>query len=313
MALLPVIPFFGVPPDPRTLWRTGKAPFALLALAVLAIALAIPAGKMIAIGLSGTGVSMPPPFGVRGLYQGLIGVLVIAFMVIYARLWRVPVLETAAAMLAVLAGISLGLMSLDILYNPQNVMIVLNPIEHMFGWARGSDPSLGQSGSILSTQLFYALANGVLEQLARLTFVLHSSPRPTIFLEWLVIAGCVLAWRRGLYLLVWQVASLLAAAFAVDAVGTLRGLKLEYFVFTDPLVVIAAAWLLAHMSDLKTHRWAYAVAFGVAAVHVAVSQAEPVKHAFLKADNPQIECSWLPHYASRIERFPFCPVKSPTK
>lgn len=316
MALLPVVPFFGMPSRADGAWRSRKAIVALLALAAVAGALAFLTSDMIELGLSGAGVTMPPPFGVRGLYQGLIAGLVVIVMVAFARLWRVPVLEASAAMIAVAAGILLGLLSLKLLYNPQNVTIVFNPIEHMFSWASKSDPALDKSGAILSGQLAYALAKGVLEQLARLTFVLHSSPRPTIFLEWAVIAAAVLAWRRGQHFVVWQVGALLAAAFAVDVVGTLRGLKQEYFIFTDPLVVIAAAWLLMHMPDLKTHRWAYAATFALLAVHVAVSQAEPVKHVF-KKDPPQIACGWLPYYASRIERFPFCPprepVKSPTK
>jgi hypothetical protein len=312
MALLPVVPFFGMPSGPQTFWRSPRGAMALLVLAVFAGVLAYLASDMIALGLSGAGVSMPPPFGLRGLYQGLIAGSVAIAMAIFARLWRVPILEAAGAMIAVAAGILLGLLSLKLLYHPQNVTIVFNPIEHMFGWARGSDPALGKSGAILSGQLAYALAMGVLEQLARLTFVLHSSPRPTIFLEWLVVAGAVLAWRRGQHHLAWQVAALLAAASAVDVVGTLRGLKLEYFVFTDPLVVIAAAWLLMHMPDLKTHRWAYAATFTLLAAHVAVSQAEPVKHVF-KGDSGQVECGWLPHYASRIERFPFCPPRPPVK
>ncbi len=209
-------------------------------------------------------------------------------------------------MLAVAAGIALGLLSLDLLYDPRNVAIVVNPLEHMFGWAGNSDPELRESGTILSTQLLRALGAGVLEVMARRTFVLHTSGRPTIVLEWLAIAGMVLAWRRGHHRLVWQALALMAVVWAVDVVGTLRGLKLEYFIYTDPLVVIAAAWLLVHLSDLKTHRWAYAVGIAVFAVHLMLGQAGPVKHVFRKA-GPEGECSWLPHYAKRIERFSFCP------
>lgn len=309
MALVPVVPFFGVAGGADSFWRSGKAWIALLGIAAVAFALLIPAWDMIVLGFTGK-TAMPPPFGIRGLYQGLIAALVVGVILVHARLWRVPLMETIATMIAVVAGIALGLLALKILYQPQNVLIVLNPVEHMFGWARGSDPTLGKSGAILSGELARSLAAGVLEQLARLTFVLHSSPRPTIFLEWIVIAGIVLAWLRGQHFLALQVAALLAAAFAIDTIGTLRGLKLEYFVFTDPLVVIAAAWLLIHMPDLKTHRLAYGVTFAVLALHVIVSQAEPVKHVF-RTDAPQNECPWLPHYASRIERFPFCPVKSP--
>src|SRR5664279_2690102 len=117
MALLPVILFFGMPSGPDGFWRSSrKSVVALLVLAVFAGVLAYLESDMIVLGLSGTGVTMPPPFGVRGLYQGLIAALVAITMAVFARLWRVPILEAAAAMIAVAAGILLGLLSLDILY-----------------------------------------------------------------------------------------------------------------------------------------------------------------------------------------------------
>src|SRR5664279_833611 len=71
MALLPVILFFGMPSGPDGFWRSSrKSVVALLVLAVFAGVLAYLESDMIVLGLSGTGVTMPPPFGVRGLYQG---------------------------------------------------------------------------------------------------------------------------------------------------------------------------------------------------------------------------------------------------
>lgn len=83
-----------------------------------------------------------------------------------------------------------------------------------------------------------------------------------------------------------------------------RDLKLEYFILTDPLVVIAAALLLMKLVKLHTHPWAYP--FGVALIvsHVAVSQAEPVKHVF-KKEGPEVLCGLYPH-AKRVEQFSFC-------
>ena len=312
MALLPVIPFFGVPAAPDTFWRSRKAFVALAALAVVAVVLAVPAGKLVVLGLSTDDVAIPLPFGVHGLFHPLIAGLVLLIMAVFAWLWRAPATETAGAMIAVAAGIALGLLSLELLYHPRTVAIVVNPIEFMYGWARGSNPELAAPGTILSGSFLSVLAGGALDVLTRLTFVLQSSPRPTIFVEWLVVAGAVLAWRRGHHMLVWQVSALLAAAFAVDLVNTLRGLKLEYFLYTDPLVVIAAAWLLAHLPDLKTHRWTYATGIAVFWIHIAIGQAEPVKHMFKKS-GPEVECWWLPQHTGRIERFPFCPpIKSPT-
>ena len=52
------------------------------------------------------------------------------------------------------------------------------------------------NGSDLSGILLLLL-DGVASVLARYTFVLHSSPRPTVFLTWLIVPGIVYAWRRG--------------------------------------------------------------------------------------------------------------------
>jgi len=310
-ALIPAIPFFGEVTPPQAFWRSAKAIAALGAVAVVGVTLAIPAGELITRGLS-MPTSIPPPFGVRGGYQVLIAALVFAGILAYALIWRVPLAETLATMLAVVAGVALGLLSIKILYHAENVAVIVNPIEHMFGWAAGSDPKLRSSGSIL-LDLLHSLGNGVLDMAARRTFVLRTSGRPTIFIEWLVIAGLVLAWRRGRYRVFWQVLGLMGVVWAVDTVGTLRGLKLEYVILTDPLTIIAAAWLLAHFTEFKTHRFAFAVGIALIAVHVALSQAGPVKHVFRTAPAVE-ECAWMDNFAPRIERFSFCPprpVRSP--
>ena len=85
--------------------------------------------------------------------------------------------------------------------------------------------------------------------LARYTFVLHSSPRPTVFLTWLIVPGIIVAWRRGERLAAIQALALLLAAIGIDALGIRRGLKSEYFIFTDPLIIIAGAILLDCLSD----------------------------------------------------------------
>jgi len=84
----------------------------------------------------------------------------------------------------------------------------------------------------------------------------------------------------------------------------LRGLKIEYFIFTDPIVVIAAALLLARFAQIRNHPWAYPVGVTLIAAHVAVSQAEPVKH-LLKRCGPE-DGGIDPDYFKRLERFPFC-------
>ena len=103
------------------------------------------------------------------------------------------------------------------------------------------------------------LLEGIASVLARYTFVLHSSPRPTVFLVWLIVPGIALAWRRGERQTAIQALVLLLAAIGIDALGVRRGLKSEYFVFTDPLIIVAGAILLDRMRSLRFHKWAYPI------------------------------------------------------
>jgi hypothetical protein len=247
-------------------------------------------------------------FGYYGVYQAILAIWVISWMLVFAKVWRVPPAETVAAMLAVVAGVALGVLSLDLVYNPQNVLAVINPLEHMFVYATWSNPDLGHAAGIFNGPLFQLLGKGVLEVLARRTFVLHTSSRPTLVLEWLVVAGAVLAWRRGQHRLFWQLAVVLLTVWAVDVFSTFRGLKIEYYTWTDPLVIIAAGWLLVNLPDLQTHRWAFSLGAAVLAIHVVVSQSQPVKHTLSK-QGPERTCVWLPDYVKLIERFPFCPPR----
>ena len=50
------------------------------------------------------------------------------------------------------------------------------------------------------------------------------------------------------------------AAIAIDTLGVRRGLKAEYFIFTDPLIILAGAILLDRMRDLRFRKWTYPIA-----------------------------------------------------
>ena len=143
------------------------------------------------------------------------------------------------------------------------------------------------------------------ELLARRTFVLQSSSRPEIFLEWFVIAATIVAIRRRQWRLVLQVAALMTTDWAIDTLDMGRGLKQEYFIITDPLAIVAAALLIAKLTDLQRHRWTYPIGAALIIAHIVVSQAEPVKHVF-KSEGPEVWCG-LYGYAPRVERYPFCP------
>ncbi|MBZ5798134.1 hypothetical protein K8353_49825, partial [Burkholderia contaminans] len=80
-------------------------------------------------------------------------------------------------------------------------------------------------------------------------------------------------------------AVLLLSAIGIGALGVRRNLKAEYFILTDPLIILAGALLLEKLSDLRFSKWAYPIGVVLIVAHVAVSQAEPVKHV-LKRSGP---------------------------
>jgi len=101
---------------------------------------------------------------------------------------------------------------------------------------------------------------------------------------------------------------LLLAAIGIDALGVRRGLKSEYFIFTDPLIILAGAVLLDCLRDLRFHKWAYPVGAALFVLHIAVGQAEPIKYAFMRR-GPEPICEWNRHYMPLLP-LPWCPGRS---
>jgi hypothetical protein len=237
-----------------------------------------------------------------GIYQIALLLLIGGCMVAYAVIWRVSAAEALASMSAVAAGASIALLVLNVDYNAGNVIAVFNPLEKMITFADTTTTNAA-NGSNLSAILLLLL-DGVGSVLARYTFVLHSSPRPTVFLTWLIIPGIIYAWRRGERQAALQALLLMLAAIGIDALGVRRGLKSEYFIFTDPLIILAGAILLDALRDLRFTKWTYPVAMILFGLHLAVGQAEPVKYAF-KRTGPESICEWNPHYMPLMP-LPWC-------
>ena len=99
------------------------------------------------------------------------------------------------------------------------------------------------------------------------------------------------------------------AAIGIDALGVRRGLKSEYFIFTDPLIIIAGAILLDCLSDLRFRKWAYPLAVILFILHIAVGQAEPIKSA-LKRRGPESTCEWSRYYLPLLP-LPWCAPSDP--
>jgi hypothetical protein len=302
-----ILPFGGADSTSVGFWRDPRSAWPAVGIAAIAaITAAWAASPLIATGLDRALLDaahfQPLLLGRFGIYQAMLLVLIGGCMVAYAWIWRVSAAETLASILAVMTGASVALLALDLDYNPGNVIAVINPLERMLTFADAGAADAA-NGSHVSAMLVLLL-DGIASVLARYTFMLHASPRPTVFLTWLIVPGIVLAWRRGERLAAIQALLLLLAAIGIDALGVRRGLKSEYFIFTDPLIILAGAVLLDRLSDLRFHKWAYPAAAALFVLQVGVGQAEPVKYAMMRR-GPESICQWRPYYLPLL-RLPWC-------
>lgn len=315
IAALPVLmlPFGNADSISTSFWRGPKAWLAVVASAIIAAAMLALAWPLIAAGLEPESVDIAQLHaliaGRFGIYQIALLVWIGIGMIAFAAMWRVSATETLTSMFAVAAGASLGLLALYIQFDPQNAVAVINPIEKMLVFADAPATSATEGGKIWAA--IALLFDGVKSVLQRYTFVLFTSPRPTVFLTWLVIPGIVYAWIRGERQVAIQAALLLLSAIGIDALGVRRNLKAEYFILTDPLIILAGALLLEKMNDLRWSKWAYPIGVALIVAHVAISQAEPVKHV-MKRSGPEYICEWNEYYEPLLP-MPWCdkPPKRP--
>ena len=270
----------------------------------MAVALAWPALSLLVQGMTAVTNYRPIGGGLSGVYQWLIALWIAGAMLAYAVAYRVPVTDTIAAIAAHAVGIALGLLSLDIRYHVQNVIAVAHPVEHMFQSAAVATPMLTDEPQMLTGAFAFALVTGILRSLALHSFIFNTSARPTLLLEWFAIIGAIVLWRRGERRLPLQVALLIVTTWGLDAVFSLRSLQTQYFAYTDPLLILAAALVLAHWPELQARRWAQHAGIALLVVTVVWAHLEPVK-ALLRHDARQEACVWLPAHVTLI-RFPFC-------
>ncbi|MGE0284749.1 MAG: hypothetical protein AB7I42_03695 [Bradyrhizobium sp.] len=308
---LVILPFGSAKSASVGFWRNNPAAWLMTAAtAVVAGAAVGMAWPLISAGFDRALIDgahfRPLLIGRYGVYQTALVALVGACMIAYAAIWRVSVAETLTSMFAVIAGASLTLLLLYLAYDSRNVIAIANPLEKMLTFA---DAATGEaaSGSGISG-ILRLLLEGIGSVLARYTFVLHSSARPTVFLTWLIVPGIVMVWRRGERLAAFQALAVLLAAIGIDTLGVRRGLKTEYFIFTDPLIILSGAILLDRLSDLRFARWTYVTGMVLLGLHLAIGQAEPVKYAF-KRTGPQSICEWNNYYMPLLP-LPWCPARS---
>ncbi|PWC37499.1 phospholipid carrier-dependent glycosyltransferase [Azospirillum sp. TSO35-2] len=290
----------------------GKTGATAAVLVGLAVAAAVPAFGLVAAGLAGWGRAVYPytPVGgglSGGGYQGIVAGWVLLGILVHAGVHRVPPLRAVAGAAAVLLGLSLGLLALDLRWNEQNAIAVANFVEHMFvftSWRHGAE--LQGQGQVVGEGTLALLLAGIGRTLAIRTIVLHPDNIPqTIIVEWFAIAGSVVLWRRGQRLAAVQALFLLLVAWGLEALFSLRGFQRAYAAYTDPLAVLSAAWVLTRLPGLldrpRPRRWILA---GVALVVVA-AHAWPVVES-RRLPNPVTHCDWIPIYMPKVAPFPFC-------
>jgi hypothetical protein len=295
---------FGETVEHKGYWSSRPAWWAVAAATAVALLAGAAAAPLVLQGLFPSPAShglVRPIFGAPGVFEillvGWIGAGVLAF----ARVWRVPLAETCAAVAAIVAGIALGLLPLYISNETDVVAIVINPISNLATSITGPMEKCGAAWcGVPFTLIFYSLR----QMIAYHTFFLQTSPRPEIFLEWAVIAAIVVAYRHGARKTALQAAILILAVWGIDTLQAARALKQEYFNFTDPLIIIAAVLLLAGAPPLQKYRLFYPVGMLLIALHLAFSQAEPIKHALPMDTGPQGDCIFLDNL--RHVQFPFC-------
>jgi hypothetical protein len=307
---LVMLPFGSADSASVAFWRnTAPAWLATVVAAIAAGAALWAAWPLIAAGfdraLLDAAQFRPLLMGRYGISQVALALLIGGGMMAYAAIWKVAAPETLASMLAMVAAGAITLLLLDIQYDARNVIAVVNPLEKMLTFADASATDAANAPGVSGILLL--LLQGIGSVLARYTFVLHSSPRPTVFLVWLIIPGIVVAWRRGERLVASQALILLLTAVGIDALGVRRGLKVEYFIYTDPLIILAGAILLDTLCDLRFHKWTWGVGTTLFMLHIAVGQAEPIKYAF-KRTGPESICAWNKHYAPLLA-LPWCPPR----
>ncbi|MBV9563046.1 MAG: hypothetical protein JOY90_21770 [Bradyrhizobium sp.] len=303
---LVILPFGGEASGSVLFWRTRNGLLALAVAAALALAAGYAAWPLIATGLDQSLLEAarfhPLLLGRFGVYQVALALLMLGCMLVYAAIWRVSAAEAMTSAFAVVAGAALALLLLDLDYNAGNVIAVVNPLEKMLTFVDAGTSEVAHGSSLAA--LLSLLLQDLGSVIARYTFVLHSSPRPTVFLVWLIIPAIVHAWRTGKRQAALQALVLLLMAVGIDTLGVRRGLKVEYFIFTDPLVVLSGAVLLDAMPDFRFHNWTYPIALTLLGLHIAVGQAEPIKYAFMRK-GPQSSCEWNGYYMPLMP-LPWC-------
>jgi hypothetical protein len=308
-AIFPILAFpilllpFGERSELAGFWRQARAPWAVAALVAVALVAAAAAMPLVIEGLYPNlahGTAARPLFGMVGGFHALLAVWIGIGLIGFALIWRVSLAETVASAAAIIAGVAIGLLPLYLFRETSVVAFVVNPIESLMSSVTA--PTCGPGGCGM---LFPLLISSLKAMLAHHSFIFHTTPRPEIFLEWLVVLAIVAVFQQGEYKVAMQATLLILTVLGIDTLQAARALKQDYFHYNDPHIIIAAVLLLPKLAASRYRTWTFPAGVAMFWLHLVFSQAEPIKHAFLRSDGPESTCVNL-NGLKRLERFPFC-------
>jgi hypothetical protein len=238
----------------------------------------------------------PVVFGLFGLYQALIAVAVVAAMAIYAWLRDVPWRIALAAMAALGTGIALGVLALGIKYDATNVVAILNPVEHMYGFAIGMNPDILSGG--LLTRLAKGIGGLFTQRFLR-------TPTNMIILEWLTLGGMAIGWRDRDRKWIWQAGLLLCIVWGLQAVFGLRQLILWYYAYTDPFVILAAVIVAARWQGVLSSKRGCVIAVAFLILYFVMGHLQ-IRGMTRLHSSVKASCEWHHAMLKRLETFPDC-------
>lgn len=306
-----LVPALAIVREPGTAWLGWRLawPAALVASGA-ALAVGLPAVQVLADGFARAGESMfayPDAGPLAGWYPLVLLAWFLGALCAFAAWRRLCAAETVAVLACAVAGAAMAVLALLIAPHLQNVIALTHPVEHMAAFANVAG---GATASTVPGAIAHGLGDAVrMHVLAGL----HVHQRQMVLVELLLLAVVVVAWRRGDRRPALQAALLMATVLALESAFSLRGLKAEYLVFTEPLVALAAGIALSRVPEAwERPAWRRAlggglVAFllwaGIAPTRVMLDRSPPSPSTLDTRDT----CAWAPYYLTRIERLPFCP------
>lgn len=189
---------------------------------LIAGALAIPAGFMLAMGVHANGH--------WGGYQFAFIAYGLSAMIAYRRLCNVPPLLWWRGFAALVAGLAIGHL-FHLLYHTFGVTFAIaNFVEHM---AKFSAVGQGEMSGVLA-RLFHAIP-------ATLVRHLTETPWPTRLIESLLIFMLVLRWFQGDHRAAICATLLFGIGLGFEIVCALRGFPPQYLVFTEGWTILTLA------------------------------------------------------------------------